>query len=422
MRTALFRMTAAGLFCAGLIAVQDVGAVAAEPVNAPVAVAPTPTPPQPPLVLLQQPQRLVDTRTSSGPITGGLSQCFKIAGVGGIPDDASSVALNVTAVGYGTRGWLTAYPNGQGVPQTSTVNFDTTEYAIANNTIVAIGSAGQVCVSAGTVNNAPGSAQVVLDATGYSPGGTTPLQMLTSPARLLDTRKDSPTPIPDNKPFCFSLVGTGGIPANAAAVVLNVTAVSYSARGWLTAYPSGQGVPTTSTVNFDPSEYAMANGAIMRVGAAGKACVNVGILNGAKGTSHVVVDATGYLLASALTQLTMLPSPQRIADTRASGGAIGSGSSRCFNVGGQAGVPASANSAILNVTAVGYATPGWLTTYPAGQMVPTTSSLNFDTSEYAMANGMIVRLGDGGQVCVNVGTIGGAPGASNVILDVVGYL
>jgi hypothetical protein len=48
--------------------------------------------------------------------------------------------------------------------------------------------------------------------------------------------------------------------------------------------------------------------------------------------------------------------------------------------------------------------------------------LNFDTTEYAMANGAIIAVGPGGQVCVNVGTINSAPGNSQVILDVVGYL
>jgi len=38
-----------------------------------------------------------------------------------------------------------------------------------------------------------------------------------------------------------------------------------------------------------------------------------------------------------------------------------------------------------------------------------------------MANGAIMRIGDGGQVCVNVGTVNAAPGGANVIIDVVGY-
>jgi hypothetical protein len=54
--------------------------------------------------------------------------------------------------------------------------------------------------------------------------------------------------------------------------------------------------------------------------------------------------------------------------------------------------------------------------------VPATSTLNFDTTEYAMANGAIIGLGGGGQLCINVGTVSSAPGSSQVILDVVGYL
>jgi hypothetical protein len=110
-----------------------------------------------------------------------------------------------------------------------------------------------------------------------------------------------------------------------------------------------------------------------------------------------------------------------VVDTRQAGGPIAAGSSRCFQVAGVDGVPASATAVVANVAAVGYPTSGWLTLYPNGQPVPQTSTLNFDTSEYAMANGSIVRLGTDGQVCVNVGTLGTAPGSSHVILDVTGY-
>jgi hypothetical protein len=91
-------------------------------------------------------------------------------------------------------------------------------------------------------------------------------------------------------------------------------------------------------------------------------------------------------------------------------------------VAGQAGIPSTAVAAVLNVTAVGYGTQGWLTAFPTGQAVPATSTLNFDPSEYAMANGSIMALGSSGQVCVNVGTVNSVPGSSNVVLDVVGYL
>ena len=79
---------------------------------------------------------------------------------------ATAVVLNVTAVGYGTQGWVTAYPGGYPVPATSTLNFDTTEYAMANGAVIALGN-GQVCVSVGTINGAAGSSQVILDVVGY---------------------------------------------------------------------------------------------------------------------------------------------------------------------------------------------------------------------------------------------------------------
>ena len=218
------------------------------------------------------------------------------------------------------------------------------------------------------------------------------------------------------------IAGQNGVPSDAAAVVLNVTAVGYPTQGWLTAFPNSQALPATSTLNFDTSEYAMANSTIMRVGSGGQVCVNVGTVNSAPGSAHVILDVTGYLAGSASAQLPMLGAPVRAIDTRTNGGAIGTGSSRCFVLAGQNGVPANATAVVLNLTAVGYGTKGWLTAYPAGQSLPGTSTLNFDTSEYAMANGAIIQVGSGGQVCVNVGTVSNAPGSAHVIIDVVGYL
>jgi alpha-tubulin suppressor-like RCC1 family protein/pimeloyl-ACP methyl ester carboxylesterase len=372
--------------------------------------------------LLPQPQRLADTRTAGGPISTGSSRCFAVAGLAGIPTDAAGVVLNVTAVGYGTRGWLTVYPNSQPVPSTSSLNFDPTEYAMANGTLMRIGNSGQVCVNVGTINAAPGSAQVILDATGYlTTQGLAQLPMLTSPQRLVDTRTVGGS-IASGSSRCFQVASMAGIPADAAAVVLNVTAVGYSTNGWLTVFPNGQSVPATSTLNFDHTEYAMANSTIMRIGTSGQVCVNVGTINAAPGSSQVILDVTGYLTTSALAQMPMLASPERVVDTRTGGGGpIGTGTSRCFAIAGIASIPANATGLVVNVTAVGYRAKGWLTAYPGGQAVPTTSTLNFDVGEYAMANATIVGLG-GGQACINVGTIGGTPGSSHVILDVVGYL
>jgi thermitase len=383
------------------------------------------TPPPPSSGALQslaQPQRLADTRSSGGAIESGAQRCFLIAGVGGIPADASAVVLNATAVGFDTPGWLTVYPNGQSVPATSTLNYDHGEYAMANGVIMAIGSGGQVCVAVGTMNSAPGATQVILDATGYlTSAGVTAMPMLSSPQRLIDTRKSNGR-IASGASRCFQVAGVDGIPSDATAVMLNVTAVDYSAPGWLTLYPAGQAVPATSTLNFDPDQYAIANATLVGVGTGGSACVSVGTVNSAPGGADVVLDATGYVSHAGAAQVPMLGSPVRLVDTRSSGGAIPSGGARCFPVAGVGGVPANATAVILNVTAVGFTAPGWLTVFPAGQPLPATSTLNFSPFQYAIANGTVIAVGTNGSVCVGVGTANGAPGSSQVVLDAVGYV
>ena len=308
-----------------------------------------------PVTSLSVPARLVDTRTAGGPIASGASRCFGVAGLAGIPANAAAVVLNMTAVGQTTNGWLTVYPNGQAVPSTSTLNFGTSEFAIANGTIMRLGTGGQVCVNVGTVNSVPGSARAILDATGFLPSGApSQVAMLPSPVRLADTRT-SGGPIATGASRCFQISGLASIPRDAAAVVLNVTAVGYSTNGWLTVYPNRQALPGTSSVNFDRSEYAIANNTSVRIGAAGQVCVNVGTVNSAPGSSDVVLDATGYLTSSALVHMPMLSSPQRLYDTRRFGGPISSGQTRCFIIGGLIGIPTNATGVVLNVTAVGYA-------------------------------------------------------------------
>jgi hypothetical protein len=345
-----------------------------------------------------------------------------VAGQAGVPADAVGVLLNVTAVSYTQNGWLTLYPNGQPVPATSTLNFTPNSYATANGVIARIGDAGQLCVNVGTVNSAPGSANVVLDVTGYlTTTSTARMPLLPQPQRLADTRMVG-GPLSTGTTRCFVVAGQAGIPADAVGVLLNVTGVDYNERGWLTLYPAGQAVPATSTLNVSPGMYATANGAIARIGDGGQVCVSFGTINSAPGSSNVVLDVTGYLTSASVGELQLLPQPQRLADTRTSGGPIATGTSRCFTLAGQGGIPSNARGVILNVTGVGYTGPGWLTLFPNGQPLPATSSVNFDSVEYAMANGAIITLGSNGQVCVGVGTVGSAPGSSQVILDVIGYL
>ena len=208
----------------------------------------------------------------------------------------------------------------------------------------------------------------------------------------------------------------------AAAVVLNVAATGHTNNGWLSIYPNGEPIPATSILNFDQSEYAVANSAIVRLGDEGQVCVSAGMLNSTTGSSHALLDAVAYLTSAGAAKLTMLSSPERVVDSRTTdAGAIADGSTRCFPVAGVADIPASATAVAVNLTAVAYNARGWLTAYPDGQPMPATSSLNFDPSEYALANAAIVGLGSNGQLCISVGMLNSVPGSSHAIVDVVGY-
>jgi hypothetical protein len=255
--------------------------------------------------------------------------------------------------------------------------------------------------------------------TGYvTTTGLNDMPLLSLPQRVVDTRQAGGA-IASGGSRCFTLAGQAGIPGDAAAVWLNTTVVGSGVDGWLTLYPAGEQQPPTSTLNFAVAEYAVANGVLVRLGGGGQVCTSVGSVGSVPGSAQVILDVTGYLTATGLKQMPLLGAPQRLVDTRAAGGAVPSGSTRCF---GLAGIPGTAKAAILNVTAAGYSAPGWISLYPSGQSVPATSTVNFDTGQYAMANGSIVKLGPDGEVCASIGTLNAAPGSAHVILDVSGYL
>jgi hypothetical protein len=364
------------------------------------------TPATAPITMLTTPARVGDTRSAGGPVMPGSDRCFTIGGQGGVPTTASGVVVNLTTVSPAATGWLTLYPAGQALPATSTLNFDATEYAIANGAYVRLGTGGQVCVHAGQ-----SAAHAVLDVTGYIPtGGATLMPLLPTPVRLIDTRSTG-GPIAANASRCFTIAGQGGIPANASGVLLNVTAVGYTASGSLTLFPGGQTLPATSTLNFDARHFAFANNALAKLGN-GQVCVAT-----AQAATQVALDAIGYLTTDGATRLPLLSQPQRLVDTRAGGRPVTPGADRCFTVAGVNGIPATATGVVLNLTATGQSGIGWMTVYAAGQALPATSTLNFVPTETAIANGLVARIGTNRQVCVNAGQAG-----AQVILDATGYL
>jgi hypothetical protein len=247
----------------------------------------------------------------------------------------------------------------------------------------------------------------------------------TSPVRILDTRPGSGvcagpcTPIGPGQTRDLDVVGLGGLPIDATAVVLNVTAVSPTAASHLSVFPTGQAVPSTSSLNFGAGE-VVANHVTATVGLGGA----ITLFN-ASGQVHVVVDLAGYYSPTAGTLGLVALSPGgRLMDTRPSScvgqrcrrlepGETIAMSVRGETAGGTA-IPATAEAVILNMTGVKPTLGTHVSVWPDGP-APRVSSLNL-VSGAVRANLVVARIGSDGAIRIR-----NSAGRIDLVVDVVGW-
>jgi hypothetical protein len=349
--------------------------------------------------------RVLDTRDATGDVQGaiGAQQAMStaVAGVGGVPADARAVAVNVTSVSPTAMSYLTVWPSGSAMPPTSTLNVQP-GVTVANNMVIAeVGTDGEVDI----YNNA-GEVHVILDVVGYFPGGTDYAPV--PAARLLDTRDPGGAPLGAGASMVAQVAGLDGIPADASAVAVNVTSVAPTAASWLTVWPSGSAMPPTSTLNVQPGVLVANNMVIAEIGAGS----SVNIFN-STGEVDVILDVVGYFPAD--TDYSSVPGA-RLLDTRDGGGPLGAGATMDATVAGLGGIPADASAVAVNVTAVSPTAASWLTLWPTGATMPSTSTLNVQDDVTVTNNMVIAEVGTDGKV-----SIFNSAGTVHVILDVVGY-
>ncbi len=378
------------------------------------------------------PARLMDTRSGSptidsksagaGPIGLNGTSSVIVTGRGGVPSTGvGAVALNVTVTNPTGTGYLTVFPTGQPRPTASNLNFVPGQ-TIPNMVVVAVGESGQI-----SVFNSSGRSDVIVDVLGWFPVGASFTGV--DPARLLDTRADSPTidgsfasggPVSANSAIQFTAAGRGSVPTDGVgAVALNVTVTNPVGPGFLTVYPAGADRPTASNLNFTPG-VTIPNMVIVPLGAGGQ----VSLYNGSGGTVDVIVDVLGWFpTGTAFTGLT----PARLLDSRyvvhpttdgldRGGGAIPQSTTINVKVAGRGSVPANGIGAVaLNVTVTSPTGAGYLTVYPSGNHAPTASNLNFVPGQ-SIPNMVIVPVGNNGEI-----SIYNSAGNSDVIVDVLGW-
>lgn len=383
------------------------------PVGAPPAVAGTG-----PVggIVPTMPTRLLDTRTSSGPVPGGGSVSIRISGAHGFPHGTQAVVLNITATNATSSGFLTAHHSGVSAPPTSNVNYGP-GHMVANLAIVEVGADGYITIS----NTSAGSVQIVVDSSGYfdtsgvwdAPGSYQPVV----PTRVLDTRTSS-GPVAGGSSVPLRLGGTTGVPANASAVVVNLTVTEPTSYGFISAYPAGSAKPNVSNQNY-VSGQTVPNLAVVPLGADG----TVTIANTSYGTAQVVADVVGYYLPGtpATDGAFVGIAPTRFLDTRTFRGPVVNAETVPFQVAGENGIPQNARGVWVNLTVTEPTTFGYFEA--RGYMTPwqQTSSLNFGGGQ-TLANLAFVPVGADGKIEVQA-ILNQVPRleTTHMVVDVFGY-
>jgi hypothetical protein len=136
-------------------------------------------------------------------------------------------------------------------------------------------------------------------------------------------------------------------------------------------------------------------------------------------TTHLVLDVTGYYLASSGGSRFPLV-PGRVLDTRYGiglSGAFAVDAPRSLPVAGRVGVPAGAIAVTGNVTVVGQTKGGYVSMTQAPTSSPTTSTLNFPAGD-VRANGVTGPLDATGAVGL---VYKASAGTTHLVLDITGY-
>ena len=299
-----------------------------------------------------------------------------------VPLDAQdAVLLNVTVTNPEAAGYVTAYQDHTPMPSTSNVDFAAGE-TVANQVSV---TDGQLYID--FYNGSSKPIDLIVDTIGtYTSNHPGLLYHPVGPVRVLDTR--SGKQVPGGGTTSVKLAGTHGVPADASAVVLNVTAADARSLGYLVAYGTGRPVPGVSDTDWTTGQVVPALVTVPLNNG------SVSLRNGGRGAVDFIADLVGYYDQDSTGAVFVPSTPTRLLDTRNGTGApkqqLGAGRTLRLRVG-------DAVAAALNLTVTGSKGAGYLTAYPDGETLPTSSSIDY-TAGQTVANLTVTPVGSDGYV------------------------
>ncbi len=236
-------------------------------------------------------------------------------------------------------------------------------------------------------------------------------------------------PIGQKQSRAVTIEGEGVVPASGVtAVVVNLTAIAPTEGTYVTLYPAGGTLTSTSNVNPQAGK-VVANLVEVGVGTGGK----IEVYN-ALGTINIALDIEGYVTSGSPGYF-HAASPTRICDTRSSGVAanqcnthghspINTTTPLNFNISSGGVIPTTGTTAVVfNLTAISPTAPTVLTVAPGDiSAKPTVSNVNLNPGT-AVPNRVIVAVP---ASCTSSGTnctvnVWNGAGLVDVAIDVDGW-
>ena len=360
------------------------------------------------------PTRLLDSRTSTGgwgsKLVAGSPRPLTVAGVAGVPPNATAVVVNLTATDVSAMTYLTAWPTGQVQPTASTLNVVAGD-TISNHATIAVGEGGAI-----TMATAQGSANVVADLLGwYAPDDSGSVYHSAEPVRLLDSR--TPTggwgsKLVAGTPRPLAVAGTSDIPADATAVTLSVTVTDTSELTYLRVQPTGSDAANSNiAVNAGQT---IANLVTVPIGTGG----SITFTNN-RGSVNVVADVVGYYDHDTNNGSRFhAVSPRRVLDSRTGNGGYTTpwspGTTRTVSLDGAVPSEAAITGVVTNLTATDTTAMSYLTLFGSAPR-PSISNLLFTPGQ------TIAVATNSGVDPAGTVSLFNQLGAADLVLDIDGY-
>lgn len=231
--------------------------------------------------------RAYDTRVTSGVIGAGGSRNLMMPAVSGIAASAQTgVVAQITVINPGGRGWLTARRPGQTPAATTSLWYR----AGGTTTALAVLSPDRGHL---VLDSRGSTVHVTIDVVGVwtADGRATSTLTAISPVRAFSSASTGGAFTAGQTRTATVTGGGTGVPVDATAVLVGLTATGGGAASSLTVWPAGQSRPSRVDLVSGPGGTA-SNLALVPVGAGGRVSVS-----SSAGSPAVTLDVLGYARA-----------------------------------------------------------------------------------------------------------------------------